>query len=369
MAMTPEVNGKRICSTTTKASTMHSPAKHYFWLFARTFLGFALAAALLFLTLRRSGARLSDIVVGASSLLLIGATLSYATTLLIATLRWQWLLRVQGVELTFGELIRLTLIGAFFNLAIPGAVGGDLVKIGYLRKLAGRKNTEAIVSVAMDRFLGLLGLLLVALVSIVLSLPFLLRLPAGTESQVIQIGAFVVGIGSFTGVVAVILFRYQQALLQHHWIQVVVNWGAPKLPMQLRQLINRLQGALAVYGQAQRWLWGCVSLSLVVHSLHAATVVLIGRALPGDKIAVVHAFVATQIANAVSSIPLTPAGIGTRDATLGFYLSTMGLSPEKSGSVPLILSMIILVWALVGAVIFIIYGRSKVITPSPEVLS
>jgi uncharacterized membrane protein YbhN (UPF0104 family) len=56
-------------------------------------------------------------------------TLLTATTL-ASVLRWQLLLKGQGLNVPLAETFRLTMIGVFFNTAIPGAVSGDLVK-GY----------------------------------------------------------------------------------------------------------------------------------------------------------------------------------------------------------------------------------------------
>ena len=44
--------------------------------------------------------------------------------------RWYLLLRSQGFSTTVPQTLALTFIGLFFNLAMPGGVGGDLIK-GY----------------------------------------------------------------------------------------------------------------------------------------------------------------------------------------------------------------------------------------------
>ena len=58
--------------------------------------------------------------------------LFFATTLGI--LRWQWLLKAQNINLPIMRTAQLNLIGAFFNLALPGAVSGDFVKAFYIGK-------------------------------------------------------------------------------------------------------------------------------------------------------------------------------------------------------------------------------------------
>lgn len=83
----------------------------------------------------------------------------------LGSARWQALLRGAGLELNFFLAVRLTLIGAFFNSAMPGAVGGDLVKGYYVAK--GQKNRTGIfVSLLVDRLVGLFGLVTVGCIAI-----------------------------------------------------------------------------------------------------------------------------------------------------------------------------------------------------------
>ena len=55
----------------------------------------------------------------------------------------------------------LGFIGNVFNLVIPGAVGGDLIKAAYLVRMD-INRTQAVASMVIDRILGLLGLFLLA---------------------------------------------------------------------------------------------------------------------------------------------------------------------------------------------------------------
>src|SRR5687768_8429401 len=62
--------------------------------------------------------------------LLAGST-AYGLVELLSAVRWQWLLRVQGIRLSWARVLLLTLIGVFFNFFIPGGTGGDVVKVYY----------------------------------------------------------------------------------------------------------------------------------------------------------------------------------------------------------------------------------------------
>lgn len=65
------------------------------------------------------------------------------------------------VHIGFGAAFTLTFIGAFFSIALPGAVGGDIVKAYYLAK--GQSQRAALVTtVIFDRLLGLYTMILMA---------------------------------------------------------------------------------------------------------------------------------------------------------------------------------------------------------------
>jgi uncharacterized membrane protein YbhN (UPF0104 family) len=75
--------------------------------------------------------------------------------------RWWMLMRVRKIPCSLAKASRLAMVGCFFNYCMPGTTGGDLVKAYYAAKGSDRK-TDAVISVIVDRILGLLGLFVVA---------------------------------------------------------------------------------------------------------------------------------------------------------------------------------------------------------------
>ena len=81
----------------------------------------------------------------------------YLGGLVLAFVRWWMLMRVLGLAVGCLATLRLGFIGLLFNLVIPGAIGGDVVKGALLFRL-GVNRTQAVASIVVDRVLGLLGL-------------------------------------------------------------------------------------------------------------------------------------------------------------------------------------------------------------------
>lgn len=82
---------------------------------------------------------------------------------LIVSYRFWLVLRNQGMPVPFSTAVRWTMIGSFFDLAMPSNSGGEVIKAGYIvRHVGAGRRTQGVMAVAFDRVLGLLGLFLLA---------------------------------------------------------------------------------------------------------------------------------------------------------------------------------------------------------------
>jgi len=71
-------------------------------------------------------------------------------------IRWRWLVRTLGLECSFREVFRLGFLGLMLNLAPLGIVGGDAVKAVLIAQRNPDYKSQAVASVFIDRFVGLL---------------------------------------------------------------------------------------------------------------------------------------------------------------------------------------------------------------------
>jgi uncharacterized membrane protein YbhN (UPF0104 family) len=128
-------------------------------------LRFPLALVLLGVAIRSNREPLHDVLGRRPDLGLFALGLAaYLGGVLLAFLRWYFLVRAVGLPFRLRDAFRLGFIGALFNFVIPGAIGGDFVKAAYLCREQKRK-ARPIASVIVDRLAGLEGLFLLALVS------------------------------------------------------------------------------------------------------------------------------------------------------------------------------------------------------------
>lgn len=78
--------------------------------------------------------------------------------------KWNILLQVKGIALSFGEVVRSYYIGTFWGIFLPSSVGGDVVRAYRVSRQT--NNTKEIVSsVIIERLLGMISMFLMGILS------------------------------------------------------------------------------------------------------------------------------------------------------------------------------------------------------------
>jgi len=108
----------------------------------RVIIGIGLAFGLVYGTIKSTESDIWESLYRANRSLLIFSLIFHGMILLIACYRWNLLLRAQGIYLPIVTVLRLSIIGVFFNLTLPGAVSGDIVKMSMIMKYSEDKKME-----------------------------------------------------------------------------------------------------------------------------------------------------------------------------------------------------------------------------------
>ena len=151
---------------------------------------------------------------------------------MIATVRWQILLRVQGIVLGWFRAAVMVVVGLFFNMFLPGLVGGDAVRLFLLFKSVPRQKTAATLSVVMDRLLGLVSLLILVILVVVLRVGWLNQAP-----RTAHITYFAIALLGGATLFALVLLGLLTAGAQRRW----------KRRLPFRHAIGRVAKALNLY--------------------------------------------------------------------------------------------------------------------------
>lgn len=278
----------------------------------------------------------------------------YACLLAMTMIRWYILLIVQGIHIKAGDIVRLTMIGLFWSGVIPGSVSGDFVKMFYVRKHAGDKLSETVMTIVLDRLLGLMGLFAVASVAILLSLKFLEAAP-----KELQMAVAVVAGGSVAGLLAVFAIAIREPLQRLPGVRHAIEIGHDRLPEKVTTILTRMSQALDLYRSKPLAVIAALAVSIIGHSCFALAAFSVGKAFAEEVVPLSMYFVTLQVANCVASIPLTPAGLGGRDAVINLFFSALEADHAKAAMVALGLSLIIVSWTAISCFFWIASRKQR----------
>jgi len=127
------------------------------------------SAVVLGLLLRWAGLHeVAQTLRGTSLAWFVPAVAVSAATVPAMALRWQMLLAAKDVHVSLGWLTRTYFVALFAGQFLPAAIGGDAVRVVELGRLT-HDAPEALASVLIDRLVGLMSLVGLAVVAVLVS--------------------------------------------------------------------------------------------------------------------------------------------------------------------------------------------------------
>lgn len=251
----------------------------------------------------------------------------------LTVVRWRILLSALDVPTRYSDAARLCWIGLLFSQVIPGATGGDVVKgIQVARESPGRR-AEAVLSVVLDRAIGLTALMVIGVAGVLL-------VPAEVRAKPVlqQLGFILVGMIALIGLGGALLC----------WRGF---WRHPRMA----RLIGRLPGKRAI-GKLAEALWAmsgrrralamATLISLLAHVLFIVTALLLARGLTGEAPSLVRYLFLVPLGQLAFSLPITPGGLGVGQLA---YLTLFELIGEQhGGELGVLIQLTTVLWSVVG---------------------
>jgi glycosyltransferase 2 family protein len=130
----------------------------------KTLLQILVTSAALYLVLRKTDvAKLGSIIRNANPWYLLLSLLFFNISKVINAVRLNRFFKAIGIELSAMYSLKLYYLGMFYNLFLPGGVGGDGYKIYVLQKNHGLKMINVFHAVFWDRLSGIIALIFLSL--------------------------------------------------------------------------------------------------------------------------------------------------------------------------------------------------------------
>lgn len=244
---------------------------------------------------------------------LTGALVAAATAVSITFVRWYLLVRALDLKFRLFDAFRLGFRGFLLQFVSMGSVGGDLFKAVFIAVEQPGRRTESVATVVVDRVVGMFGLLVLASTAILLNgfpddakLLLLCRVTLGCTAI------------ATAGLVVVMWPGFATSPL----------WETLTRIPRVGGLIQKLVGALAVYGRARLAIFVAIGTAVFSHGLFAVAIYLLASGLYDSAPTLASHFVIGPLALTANAIPLMPAGLGQMELAMDFLYGVQQVSDD-----------------------------------------
>lgn len=236
-----------------------------------------------------------------------------ALALVIAALRWKLLVP----DIGFLKILKFTIIGQFYSLILPGQITGEAAKAYRLSSEQSGSGGRISASVAVDKVVGLIGLLILAIVGLLLA-----PVPARGPLSIAAIAALCA--------LLFVLFVLARSRLQSFVLNLLAK-GKERFPLLARPA-DFLSSAAGHYGSFSRK-GRVLAASLILAIAYQVVAVLITHVLAlalGIDIGLVQWFSIFGVISFAVVLPITVAGLGVREGLFAYFLAGLGVSHEAA---------------------------------------
>ena len=269
--------------------------------------------------------------------LLILAILIFPITFILTSARWHELLKALEIHIGLGLAFTLTMVGAFYNTFMPGSTGGDFLKALYVSRQT-KHRTRAVMSVFIDRVIGLLALIILG------------GIAAATQWKFAQCRHIAILCGIIISGAIVSLTIYYQRFLHRIF---GLDWIIKRLPMQ-KQVQNAVQ-VMEIYRQRPLLVLLALIVTFPVHIAVICSAMFAGKAF-GLELESSYYWAVVPVIVLSGALPGPPQGAGVMEYFAIRLTETRGATISQAFALTMSIRLVQIFWNLTGA-FFVIRGH------------
>ena len=266
------------------------------------------------------------------------AFLLYLAAITVNGVKWQVLLRAQGIRVPFGAVLEFLFVGFFFNNFLPANVGGDVMR-GYGLARYTDRTADAAVSVVVDRIVGLMAYMCTAAVAAIVAV----NMSGHSELQQVEWIAFIALAVLVLGF-AVLLSRRLRALIGQ-----IFEW---RLLRRLSPLWEKVSEAFNAYRFRTDALALAFGVALVGIVCTAFTNWFLSQSM-GGLMPLAAIFLFNPLIALVLMIPISIGGLGVSQNVYPFFFSLAGVPSDHALAVSLVMQVVMILGGLPGGVFWL----------------
>ena len=252
----------------------------------------------------------------------------------LASIRWRYLLSKLGINISFKEAVYSSFSGYFFNLFFPSFIAGDFFRALSVSLRYGEKNKIA-SSVLVDRLSGFLGITISSLFFSVFILKIIKR--------EIFISIFILNL------IIVLFLIFSNRKIFRIFLVLV--------PKKFKDRLYNFYNEICFFKNNPSIFFISIFFSIFIQALISLSFFLSSLGV-GVNVKPIYFFIIVPIVMFISLIPITILGIGTRDLSIIYFFSLVGMNKAVALSLSLYHFTFGILLAICGALIYIfIYNR------------
>jgi glycosyltransferase 2 family protein len=267
---------------------------------------------------------------------LLIALLILPISYLITSYRWHLLLETVDIHIGIRRAFVLNMVGSFYNSFMPGSTGGDVAKAYYAAKHTTHR-TRAVMSVIIDRILGLLALILLG--GAMAGLQH--RIPTCRRVAYISCGLILL---TCCG-----LFVFYHPLLRR---KTGLAWLLKRLPMQKQ--VKAAVEAMEMYGHRPWAALAAIAMTLPVHMTTIVSATFAGKAF-GLPLSPLYYWAIVPVITLVGALPISPQGAGVMEWMAVELTQQQGVAVSQAFALVMAIRFCAIFWNL-AASIFVLRG-------------
>jgi uncharacterized protein (TIRG00374 family) len=260
----------------------------------------------------------------------------FPITFIITAFRWYELLKALDIFMGLRRTFIINMVGAFYNTFMPGSTGGDVLRAYYAAQQTTHK-IRAVMSVAVDRAIGLLALIILG------------GTMAALQYHIPECRKVARGAGIAVAMTALGLLVFYLPLFRRIFL---IDFILKKLPMQKR--IQHAVETMEIYGRRPGLAAAALVASFPVHATVVVSAAFAGKAF-GLPIAWGYYWVVVPVIVLAGSIPISPQGAGVMEFFAVKLTQTRGVSVGQAVALTMSVRLVQILWNLVGG-LFVLKG-------------
>ncbi len=271
--------------------------------------------------------------------LILAITLAMSSVLILS-IRWKVLLIVYNIRVKLKKLFSFYLIGLFFNNFLPTSIGGDIVRIMKIVRVAGDK-TQGTASVIIERIVGMASTLIMA----TLALTIISQQFKNQKLLIISFSLLLLITIFFASIISERIFSLLKRILN----KITV--------FKIGDKLIKLFEAIHVFRNRKDVLFKILALSFLSQTIIVFLNYSIVLALE-LSVDLSYLFIVIPVTFLLTMLP-SINGIGIREGGYVFLLGKVGISGAGAITLSFLNLLCFIALSLIGAILFIFEKRNE----------